>query len=316
MMRNLPHLPPRQPVDRSRQSFYEVNVVLLFIVSLAWAFSFGLIKGNLNGVDSNFVSFARMLISLLVFLPLVKFRKINRKLTLKLLLAGALQFGIMYIAYIASFKTLKAYEVALFTIFTPIYVTLIDDAFRKKFNPLYLITAVLAVVGTGIIQGGDALSPGILTGFLLVQVSNLCFAFGQVYYRRLMAENSELKDQQVFGVFYLGAVIVTLAATLVFTPLSTITLTAKQIWTLVYLGAFASGICFFFWNIGSRQVNTGALAIFNDLKVPLAVAVSLLVFREQTNWITLLIGGVIVVASLVLNEWLTKKKIPQRRDWF
>ena len=284
-------------------------MALLLIVSLAWAFSFGLIKGNLDGLDSNFVSFARMFISLLVFIPFLRFKKLNRKLTLKLMLAGMLQFGVMYIAYIASFKTLKAYEVALFTIFTPIYVTLIDDAFRKKFNPLYLITACLAVAGTWIIKSGEALSPGILSGFLLVQVSNLCFAFGQVYYRRLMTENPELKNEQVFGVLYLGAELVTLAATMAFTPLASISLTAKQIWTLVYLGAFASGICFFLWNIGSRQVNTGALAIFNDLKVPLAVAVSLLVFGESTDWVKLLIGGVIVVASLVVNEWITKKKL-------
>ncbi|MBA4385887.1 MAG: hypothetical protein C0410_14205 [Anaerolinea sp.] len=287
-------------------------MVLLFIVSLAWAFSFGLIKGNLTGVDSNFVSFIRMGISFLVFLPFIKFKRINRKLFFKLALAGIMQFGIMYIAYIASFKTLKAYEVALFTIFTPIYVTLIDDAFRKKFNPLYLVTALLAVAGTWVIKSGETLSPGILNGFLLVQVSNLTFAFGQVYYRRLMAENNELKDQHVFGVLYLGAVVVTLAATLLFTPLSEIALTAKQIWTLVYLGVFASGICFFLWGIGSRKVNTGALAIFNDLKVPLAVAVSLVVFGEKTNWVTLLIGGAIVVASLIFNEWLTKKILNRR----
>ncbi len=283
-------------------------MVILFIVSLAWAFSFGLIKGNLTGVDSNFVSFARMLVSLLVFLPFVRFKKLDRKLTLKLALAGMMQFGIMYIAYIASFKTLKAYEVALFTVFTPVYVTLIDDALRKKFNPLYLLTAALAVVGTWVIKSGDAISPGVWSGFLLVQVSNLCFAFGQVYYRRVMAQNEGLKDQEVFGVLYLGAVIVTLTATLLFTPLPEIALTGKQIWTLVYLGAFASGICFFLWNHGSRKVNTGALAIFNDLKIPLAVLVSLLVFGEQANLRTLLIGGSIVVISLVLNEWLNRKR--------
>jgi len=38
-------------------------------------------------------------------------------------------------------------------------------------------------------------------------------------------------------------------------------------------------------------VNAGALAIFNDFKIPLAVAISLLVFGEQTNLLNLLIGG-------------------------
>jgi carboxylate/amino acid/amine transporter len=281
-------------------------VFYLLLVSFIWAFSFGLIKGNLTGLDSNFVAFCRMFVSLLIFLPFLKFAKTKWKFNIKLAFIGALQFGIMYITYIAAFKTLKAFEVALFTIFTPIYVTLIEDAMKKKFNPLYLLTAAAAVAGTWIIQGQALLSQEFLSGFLLVQVSNLCFAFGQVYYRRTMAQEPAVRDIDVFGFLYLGAFILTLASTLVFVPLSSISLTAKQIWTLVYLGAVASGISFFLWNIGARKVNAGALAIFNDLKIPLAVAVSLLVFREETNLVNLLIGGGIVAAALVLNEVFTR----------
>lgn len=281
---------------------------LLLVVSIAWGFSFGLIKGNLTGVDSNFVAFARMALSLLVFLPFLKFKKIDKKLFWKLFLAGIFQFGIMYIAYIASFKYLKSYEVALFTIFTPVYVTLLDDAISKKFNALYLVTALLAVTGTWVIERGQALSTGVLTGFLLVQVSNLAFAFGQLYYRKLMKDQQGLKDSDVFGALYLGAAAVTGLATLIFTPLNTLVLTGKQVWTLVYLGIFASGICFFLWNMGARKVNAGALAIFNDLKIPTAVAISLLVFGEKTNLLNLVIGGLIVIASLVFNELINKKR--------
>ena len=280
----------------------------LLLVSLAWAFSFGLIKTNLSGIDSNFVSFARMVFALVVFLPFVKFKKVGFKLGWKLALAGMVQFGIMYIAYIAAFRYLKAYEVALFTVFTPIFVALIDDAIEKKFNLLYLLTAALAVVGTWVVKSGQALSTSIWLGFLLVQVSNLAFAFGQVYYRKVMSMVEGLKDQDVFGVLYLGAAAITALATLIFVPLNSIRVSAPQFWTLVYLGVFASGICFFLWNLGARKVNTGALAIFNDLKVPLSIFVSLLVFGEKTNLINLIIGGGIVVLSLVLNEWLAKRK--------
>ena len=286
-------------------------MVFLLLVSLIWAFSFGLIKGNLTGLDSNFVAFCRMFVSLLIFLPFLKFTKNKWKFNLKLAMTGALQFGIMYITYIAAFKTLKAYEVALFTIFTPIYVTLIEDALQKKFNPLYLLTAAAAVGGTWIIQGQAVLSPDVISGFLLVQVSNLCFAFGQIYYRRVMAQEPGARDIEVFGLLYLGAAALTLVSTLVFVPISSISLTAKQVWTLIYLGAVASGISFFLWNLGARKVNTGALAIFNDLKVPLAVAVSLLVFKEQTNLLNLLIGGGVVIAALILNEFLNRKKSMQ-----
>jgi len=100
---------------------------------------------------------------------------------------------------------------------------------------------------------------------------------------------------------------VTLLATWFLTPLSSISLSVKQILTLIYLGAIASGLSFFLWNIGGRRVNAGTLAIFNDLKIPLAVVVSLLVFGEQANLLRLVIGGIIIIGALILNEALNKK---------
>lgn len=283
-------------------------MIYLFIVSVVWAFSFGLIKGNLAGVDSNFVGFARLAVSFLVFVPFLKFKKIPKELAVKLALTGMVQFGVMYLTYLAAFKTLKAYEVALFTIFTPIFVTLIDDALRKKFNPLHLVTALIAVVGTWIIEGDAIQSPGVMTGFLLVQASNLCYAFGQVYYRRIMEKTPFLKDLEVFGYMYLGALVITAAVTALLVPISSIALSTKQVFTILYLGAIASGISFFLWNKGARRVNAGTLAIFNDLKIPLAVLVSLLVFGEETNIPALIGGGTIVAASLFVNEILSRRQ--------
>jgi drug/metabolite transporter (DMT)-like permease len=283
-------------------------MVYLVLVSLVWAFSFGLIKGNLAGLDSNFVSFCRMAVSLVVFLPFLKLRKVNFKLGWRLAVVGALQFGVMYITYIAAFKSLQAYEVALFTIFTPLYVVMIEDILQRKFHPIYLLTAIAAVGGTWIIKGQALLSPQILGGFVLVQISNICFALGQVWYRRIMAKEPAVKDHEVFGILYFGAAVLTAISTLVFVPVSSIVLTAKQAWTLLYLGAVASGISFFLWNLGARKVNAGALAIFNDLKIPLAVFVSLVVFGEKTNVANLLIGGSIMILALVVNEWVVKRQ--------
>ncbi len=273
-----------------------------------------MIKGNLTGVDATFVAFARLFIAALVFLPFIRFKKVKRPTALKLALTGLLQFGVMYIAYLEAFQTLKAYEVALFTIFTPIFVTLIDDAFSKRFNLLHLVVALITVAGTAVIEWESIQSPGVLSGFLLVQLSNLCYAFGQIYYRRLLAFHPELKDREVFGYLYLGAVIITAIAMLFFTPISSITLTVNQSITLLYLGLVASGLAFFLWNIGARKVNAGTLAVFNDLKIPLAVLVSLLVFGESANLSRLLIGGAIIVSALVLNEILSPKKTAKARQ--
>jgi len=277
-------------------------MIYLLFVSLLWAFSFGLIKGNLTGLDSNFVSFARLLLSLIVFLPLVKFKKVDRKLSWRLILTGMVQYGLMYITYIYSFQYLQAFEVALFTIFTPIYVTLINSFMKRKFNAMFFLTALLAIIGTGIVKYQDLSQSDMLIGFLIVQVSNISFAFGQVFYKASMKDVPELKDQEVFGILYIGGVMITALVSGVFTDFSALQISSNQWITLLYLGIVASGFAFFLWNFGARRVNIGALAIFNNLKVPLAVAVSLLVFGESANIPNLLIGGIIVVLALVINE--------------
>jgi carboxylate/amino acid/amine transporter len=282
-------------------------MLLLILVTLIWGFSFGLIKGNLTGIDPYFIAFIRMTFSLLVFLPFLRIRKLPRPALLKLMLTGAIQFGIMYIAYFFSFQTLQAYEVALFTILTPIYVILIDDGFQHKFRYQFLLTAFLAVIGTAVISYNGIASGQALTGFLLVQVSNIAFAFGQVYYRRVMRPMDGYRDRDVFGLLYLGAFLITGISCAALTNWSTVQLGFTQYWTLAYLGIIASGLSFFLWNKGARQVDTGTLAIFNDLKVPVAVLISVVVFGESVNLVSLAVGGTIVVLALVLNGRFIKR---------
>ena len=276
-------------------------MLYLLFVSLLWAFSFGLIKGNLTGVDPVFVAFARILIALLVFLPFARLRGVTRRQGLQLLGIGAVQYGLMYIFYNAAFAYLQAYEAALFTIFTPLYIVLINDGLTRRVHFFALWVAALAVIGTGIISYNGGVSTAQWLGFGLMQLSNLCFALGQVAYRRVMT-GSAASDASIYGLVYLGGALATGLAAALLTPWQALTLTTRQIWTLVYLGAAASGLGFFLWNVGARRVNVGALAIFNNLKVPLSVAVSLLVFGETVRLPSLILGGLIVLGALVWNE--------------
>ncbi|TDA66607.1 MAG: EamA family transporter [Chloroflexi bacterium] len=282
-------------------------MIYLFVVSLIWAFSFGLIKGQLTGLDANFVAAARLVISLAVFLPFLRLRNVPGRLRLRLILTGAVQYGLMYIAYTYAFQYLQAYEVALFTIFTPLYVTLINDAYQHRFHPISLAATVLAVAGTTVVKEGNLLRPELLTGFLVVQVSNLAFAFGQVDYKETLKKYPDLSDTRIFGLLYLGGALAAGLPAVFTTPWQTMALTGSQLLTLIYLGAVASGVCFFMWNVGARKVHTGTLAVFNDLKIPLAVTVSLVFFGEKASLPHLLIGGLIVLAALLMNEWGAKR---------
>ncbi len=273
-------------------------MLYLLTASLIWAFSFGLIKGGLTGLDPVFVSFIRLFISLIVFLPLLRVKKLKYKDAIQLIFIGAVQYGLMYVTYIFSYQYLQAYEVALFTVFTPIYVTLINDLIKHKLNTNALLSALLAATGTGIIVYKSIGAEGLIFGFLLMQISNICFAVGQVLYKHFMKNRNNLKDRNIFALMFFGAVIFTFVTSLFTTNYSEIELTKNQILILIYLGAIASGLGFFLWNYGAVLTKIGTLAVFNNIKIPLAVLVSIIIFRERTNPINLIIGGSILLMAL------------------
>jgi len=282
-------------------------MLYLFLVSLLWAFSFGLIKGELTGLPPTTVAFVRLFIAFVIFTPFLRPRNLRAGDAAKLLLTGAVQYGLMYVTYIQAFQYLQAYEVALFTVFTPIYVTIINDLFARRLCPISMTAVILAVAGGIIIKYQQLGSPELWRGFLLMQAANLCFAFGQIFYRRTMANLPDKPaDLQVFGLLYLGAALTAALATLG-SDWGAFELTLKQASILLYLGAVASGLGFFLWNIGARRVSAGSLAVFNNLKIPLGILVSVLVFGESTNWIRLLIGGALMAVALFINS---RKPLP------
>ncbi len=278
-------------------------MIYLIIVSLIWAFSFGLIKSYLTGLDPNFIAWARMMLASILFLPLLRWRGLAPLIMGRLVLIGAVQYGLMYCSYLFSFQYLEAYQIALFTIFTPIYLTIINDFYKKIFQVYFLGAALMAVFGAALIRYQEINLSGIIIGFLLMQFSNLCFAFGQIEYRQVRLRITQIKDHEVFALLYLGAVVVT-------TIMTTLTggwdhldqLNATEISTLLYLGLLPSGVGFFLWNKGATLSNAGTLAVFNNLKIPLAILCSLIFFGESTDIPRLLLGGGIMILAVFLTE--------------
>ncbi len=158
----------------------------LLAVTVLWAFSFSLIGEYLAGrVDSDFAVLARVAVAALVFLPFTLWRGLPRRLLGGFWLAGALQFGVTYLCLYRSFQVLTVPEVLLFTVLTPIYVTLLDDALARRFSPWALVAALVAV-GGGVVIRFERLEGEYLIGFLLLQLANLTFAAGQVLCRQLL----------------------------------------------------------------------------------------------------------------------------------
>jgi drug/metabolite transporter (DMT)-like permease len=276
-------------------------MIYLVVTSFVWAFSFGLVKGQLTGVDPLAVSTIRLALAALVFAPFLRLGRIPLVAQLRLALIGALQFGLMYVLYLKSFHYLQAFEIALFTVFTPLYIVFVDALLERRWETRYLFAAIAAAAGAAILLDPGAMDASHWRGFLLIQGSNLCFAVGQLAWRREHRRLAGLATEvQLFALTYLGALLLTALISLETNPWRSLSLTLPQGLTLLYLGLVASGLCFFLWNLGAQKVNAGMLAVLNNLKMPLAVACSLFFFHEQANLPRLLLGSAVILCGIAL----------------
>jgi drug/metabolite transporter (DMT)-like permease len=274
----------------------------LVVVSIIWAFSFGLIKGKLTGLDSGLVASIRLILCFLCFMPFV-FRVSLLKMRLRLMVLGVVQFGIMYLAYIQSYQYLPGYLVAVFTIFTPFYVIALNTIFDKnsrdtKTLAMTGVAVLLSIAGAAVIVFKAPGQEEFLMGFLILQLANIAFAIGQWNYQRWADQSSNAGNM---AWMYLGAAL--FASLVSFPQLDwvNIVISDEQIMVLLYLGVIASGLCFYLWNSGSKQVSPATLAVMNNGYIPVAVIASIVLFSEEVDLIRLIVGGGLIVLSIALS---------------
>lgn len=275
---------------------------LLWLVTAIWAFSFSLIGEFLAGVVDPYLAVAsRMLLALLLFSPQLLRHKTTPRLAAQLAGIGAIQLGLMYLLLYHSFLYLSVAEVLLFTILTPVYISLLDHLWQHKtLHFRWLGPAALAVLGA-LVMRYQSLSEQFWFGLLLLQGANLCFAFGQVAYRRL--ELGDTKAQRhSFGWFFVGASVICFAAVLLFANWQKLPQTPLQLGILAWLGLVASGLGYWLWNAGARQVNADQLAVMNNVLIPAGLLVNFVCWQHAVNWWTFAAGSLLILASL---RWAT-----------
>ncbi len=279
----------------------------LVFVTFLWAFSFSLIDEYLSGtVDSDFAVLSRVVLGGLAFLALTRWRGVQSELKIGVIIIGALQFGVTYLCLYRSFGYLTAPEVMLFTITTPIYVALIDDLLHRRFSPVALIAAALAVIGAAVIRY-DGITGDYFLGFFLLQISNVSFAAGQVGYKHLIQRYpTDVPLHQFFGYFYIGAVLIAGPSFLIFGDMSMMPETTLQWGVILWLGVAASAVGLFLWNRGATLVDAGTLAVMNNALIPTGLLVNLVIWNRDADLMRLAIGGAIIVLSLWVNQRYSK----------
>ena len=268
-------------------------MIYLILVSILWSFSFGIIKYGLAGIDSAFISLMRSLIALLFFasLTLYNFKKFS--FDVRLILIGAIQFGLMYVLYIQSYQYLPAYLIATFTITTPIFIGIFSQLYdNMSFSSNGKLSIILVVIGSLMMRFNVVNPLDYWLGFFLIQCANVCFAIGQIMFKRWHSKNTSVNIIYNFSQMFFGAVLITSIFSLInSTNLSM--LNTSNLYALLFLGLFSTGFGFLAWNIGATQVSNERLAVMNNAVIPIAIFNSYLIFGETIS-LTLYLPGLIL----------------------
>ncbi|EKE75471.1 EamA family transporter [Gallaecimonas xiamenensis] len=274
---------------------------LLWGITLLWAFSFSLIGVYLAGqVDAYLAVASRMALALLVFLPF--WRPLPWRQALVLMATGAIEIGIMYLFLYKSYQYLTVAELLLFTIFTPLYVSLFADLFARRWPKHLWAPALLAVAGAAVIRWTE-LSEDYWKGFALIQAANACFAFGQVWYRH-QSKSTSLTHRARFAWFFLGALLVTALASALLADWQKLPVTPVQQGVLLWLGVVASGLGYLGWSYGSTLVSAQQLAVMNNMLIPAGIVVNVVIWQGQVDWLRLGLGSVCMAGAL----WLCRRQ--------
>lgn len=274
---------------------------ILILVTLVWAFSFSLIGEFLAAdVDLYVAVFIRMLLAFAALAPFLRVGQTLKRTRLYMMLIGGVQIGLMYILLYHAFLYLSVAEVLLFTIFTPLYIALLDERLlnKKRLPSRWWLAALLSVIGAAIIRY-KGIDSQFLTGFLLIQGANLCFAAGQVAYKRLALHSAKAQINH-YALFFLGAVIVSGIGTLLFADLNRLPSTTTHWAVLIWLGLGASGGGYLLWSMASKKVNIGQLATMNNALIPAGLLVNFLIWGQNVQWAQLWLGGLIILYAVWL----------------
>ena len=273
----------------------------LFITTILWSFSFSLI-GNFIAVEMNSwtLAFLRSLVACIFFTPWINF-KIPFDYVIKMIIIGALQIGIMYLLYLNSFNYASVQKILLFTITTPFYVFVISQLFKGEFKLTSISIIIISIIG-GFIIRMTSFDIADLKALLLVQAANICFASGQVFYRRLKRYNkNNVNINTDFAFFFIGATFITLLG-LIASPYNYSNPKTIEQWLLIlWLGGGASGVGYYLWNYGSTKVKVETLATMNNLVIPLGLFVDIIFFAGNHDFQTLIIGTLIIISSIAAS---------------
>lgn len=295
-------------IESTAQRYGPVETAVLLLLSLSWGLSFLFIEVALRGLSPLWIVAARTFVGGGVLLVVLTARGRRLPSTWRfwrqVLIIGAVNNALPWTAVAWAQQSLPSGLTALLMALVPMSTLLVSAAIgSERLTGPRVAGLLLAMVGVGLIVGGDVDEPGRLLAVGAVVSATLLYALGAVYAKR-----------QLSGVWP-PLVIATgqvLAASAVSLPLAMVFggrvalagLELPVIGAVAALGAFGTGFAFVLFYTLIERVGATNATLTTYLIPVVAVIAGVLVLGESIG-LAALAGGATIVIGILLTQRAT-----------
>lgn len=279
---------------------------------VVWGTTFLSTKVLLKSFDPVMILVMRLVIC--IFLLIILYPKIFmvEKRIHELLFAGAGASGICYYFLFENFalKYTSASNVGVIVSMAPMFTMIFCTiAFRnQKIKWNFIVGFVIAILGIILISFNGNKSFGLNPkGDILALIAMVMWGIYSVFVQKISMLGyggiGTTRKIMYYGLLFLIPFIFIMKCDFNYRALSNY----KNILNLLFLGVFASTMCFVFWNYAVRTIGSMKTTIYLYISPAITLIASVIIIHEDINYISV-IGMLMSVIGLVFSGDLWKKK--------
>ncbi|EWH01666.1 DMT family transporter [Halomonas sp. BC04] len=276
---------------------------------LIWSGNMTINQLTVGSIAPSSIAFLRWVLALVVLTPFVlpsawQHRDVIRRQWPKLAVLGLIGMALWQgLAYVAA-ETTSATNMGILAAMVPLLTVLLSALILREAPSLGgSLGGIVALLGVTVLLGrGNPLSLlqlEVALGDLLMVIAATCYALYGVMLKRWPLD---LPPWVVLYVQVCFAVLFLLPGYLLgpMTPVD-----SHNVWLILYAGIPASIITTFLWMRAIRQIGASQASIFINL-MPLFSALIAMAFLNERIALFHLIGGVLVLAGVIMAQTLTR----------
>ncbi len=281
-----------------KDKIYFLSKAALFATAIIWGSTFVVVKGATDTMPTNFIIALRFTVGSLV-LGII-FRKKLKLIDKDYIIAGLVMGVSLWSSFIVQVIGLSldttpgksAFLTAIYCVVVPFLYWIIFKDRPDKFN---FLAAFICIIGIGMVSLDEGLK--VSFGDFLTLIGGILSAINIVF----IAYYCKNKDEYLLT--FLQTTVVALISWIATITMKSYPTTYSQSAFLgvLYLGVFATAVCFAFQSIGLKHTSTTSASIILSLEAVFGVLFSILIYHEEVT-IKLAVGFLLIFIAVIISE--------------